>query len=186
LELGCDLSDEDGLKTGWYLLQTKAGEERKVEREISRFPAEVLLPLMKVRVRRWSKMVETVAPLFPCYVFVLFDPKRDYTRIRFTRGVRELVRFGPHPVLVPEWIIEGLKQRCAHGPVELPKRRLSAGESVTVVDGPLRELEGIFEQYLSGMERVAILLTLMGGTRVVLPANKIVSLASGSAVGPFK
>jgi transcriptional antiterminator RfaH len=184
--LGCDFADEGGLKTGWYLLRTKAGEERKAEGEISRFPAEVLLPLMKFRVRRWSKMVETVAPLFPCYLFVLLDPERDYTRIRFTRGVRELVCFGSYPALVPEWIIEGLKQRCAHGPVELPKRRLSAGESVVVVDGPLRELEGIFEQYLSGAERVAILLMLMGGTRVVLPASKVVSLASGSAVGPVK
>jgi transcriptional antiterminator RfaH len=184
--LGCDFADEGGLRTGWYLLRTKAGEERKAEGEISRFPAEVLLPLMKVRVRRWSKMVETVAPLFPCYLFVLFDPERDYTRIRFTRGVRELVCFGSYPALVPKWIIEGLKQRCADGPVELPKRRLSAGESVVVVDGPLRELEGIFEQYLSGAERVAILLMLMGGTRVVLPASKVVSLASGSAVGPVK
>jgi transcriptional antiterminator RfaH len=179
-------SDDGGLKTGWYLLRTKAGEERKVEGEISRFPAEVLLPLMKVRVRRWSKMVETVAPLFPCYLFVLFDPERDYTRIRFTRGVRELVRFGPHLALVPKWIIEGLKQRCAHGPVQLPQRRLSTGEPVMVVDGPLREFEGVFEHYLSGVERVAILLMLMGGTRVVLPASKVVSLASGSAVGPGK
>lgn len=179
--MGCDFSDEGGLATGWYLLHTKAGEERKVKAEISRFAADVLLPLMKVSVRRWSKMAETVAPLFPCYLFVLFDPVRDYPLVRFRRGVRDLVRFGLHPALVPDWIIEGLKQRCAHGPVELPQRRLSAGESVKVLDGPLRELEGIFEQYLSGVERVAILLTLMGGARVVLPAAKVISLAPGSA-----
>jgi len=180
-----DLTEGDGLTTGWYLLRTKAGEERKVEGYIARFTADVLLPLIKVRVRRWSKMVESIAPLFPCYLFALFD-ERDYSRVRFSRGVRELVCFGGQPAFVPEWMIEGLKQRCANGPVELPQRRLTAGEPVMVTDGPLGEFEGIFEQYLSGFDRVAILLSLMGGTRVVLPATKIVSLVAGSALGTFK
>jgi hypothetical protein len=62
--------------------------------------------------------------------------------------------------------------------VELPVRRLVAGERVVVIDGPFRQFEGIFERHLSGPERVAILLSVMGaGARAVLPAHMVAPVA---------
>jgi transcription antitermination factor NusG len=76
---------------------------------------------------------------------------------------------------VPGWVINELKERCARGPIELPTSALSAGEHVRVTEGAFRDFEGIFERYLSGKERVAILLSAIGGgVRAVLPANMIV------------
>lgn len=162
----------------WYLLRTKAGEERRAEAHLSRLVADVLAPLMKVRVRRWGRMVESVAPLFPCYLFAQLDLEREYRQVRYARGVRELPRFGAQPAVVPEWIIGEIKQRCVGGPLELPKRPLVPDERVIVIDGPFREFEGIFERYLSGQERVAILFSMMGaGARAVLPANMVVPVA---------
>jgi transcription antitermination factor NusG len=52
---------------------------------------------------------------------------------------------------------------------------LVQNEPVTVIDGPLREFEGIFERYLSGTERVAILFSMMGaGARAVMPASMVI------------
>lgn len=159
----------------WYLLRTKAGQERGAHGQVSRLTVDVLLPLVKVPVRRWNQMVESVVPLFPCYMFARFEMEREYARLRYTRGLRGVVSFGGQPVVVPAPIVGELKQRCAAGPVELPKRPLLSGERVRVVDGPLREFEGIFEKYLSGPERVAILLLVIGtGARVVLPASMVV------------
>jgi transcriptional antiterminator RfaH len=170
---------EDGLrKLQWHLLRTKAGEERRARDQVSLSTPEVLLPLVRVRVRRWGRMTESVAALFPGYLFVLCDVERDYSRLRYTRGVRQIVCFGDEAAVVPKWIIDELKLRCANGPVELPVRRLVAGERVIVIDGPFRQFEGIFERHLSGPERVAILLSVMGaGARAVLPASMVAPVA---------
>ena len=162
----------------WYVLRTKAGEERKAHEQLSLLSTDVLLPLVKVRVRRWSRLVPSVAPLFPCYLFALLVFERDYAQLRYTRGLRGPVLFGAQPAVMPDRIIGELKQRCAGGPVELPRHPLLPSGRVTVIDGPFREFEGIFERHLSGPERVAILLSVMGReARVVLPASMIVPLA---------
>jgi transcription antitermination factor NusG len=122
-------------------------------------------------------MTESVAALFPGYMFALFNIER-YSQLRYTRGVRQIVCFGEEAAVVPQWIIEELKLRCSNGPVELPERRLVAGERVIVIDGPFREFDGIFERHLSGPERVAILLSVMGaGRRAVLPASMVAPFA---------
>lgn len=162
------------MSSEWYLLRTKAGEERRAYDQVSQVAGKVLLPLMKVRVRRWNRMVESVVPLFPCYLFAMFDLTREYKLVRYAGGVRDLLRFGAEAPVVPQWIINEFQQRCAGGPLELPRRMLVPNEPVRVIDGPLREFEGIFERYLSGTERVAILFSMMGaGARAVMPASMV-------------
>ena len=165
------------MKTQWYLIRTKAGEERRAQEQLNRISKDVLRPLIKTRVRRSGRLVESVSPLFPCYLFALLDLAHEWGNVRYTRGVRELVCFGGEPAVVPEPIVHELKERCAIGPLELPTRQLSPGERVRVVDGPLRELEGVFERYLSGPERVAILLSVVGGARILLSARMVAAVA---------
>jgi transcription antitermination factor NusG len=49
------------------------------------------------------------------------------------------------------------------------------GEHVRVVEGPFRDFEAIFENYLSGTKRVAILINTIegGGVRVLADASAI-------------
>lgn len=161
------------MEAKWYLVRTKAGEERIAQDHVARLAADVLLPLLKVRVRRWGRMVDSVVPLFPSYLFAQLDYEREFGRVRFTRGVREIVCFGHQPAGVPRWIVEEMKQRCAQGPAELPRHPFLPGEPVRVIDGPLRWFEGIFQHHLSGGERVAVLLSAMSGARAVLPATMV-------------
>jgi transcriptional antiterminator RfaH len=171
-------SENSSEKLQWHLLRTKAGEERRARDQVSRVTTEVLLPLVRVRVRRWERMTDSVAALFPGYLFARFDLERDYSQLRYTRGVRQIVCFGAEFAIVPQWIVDELTVRCAKGPIELAPRRLVAGERVIVIDGPFRQFEGIFERHLSGPERVAILLSVMGaGARAVLPASMVAPLA---------
>jgi transcriptional antiterminator RfaH len=161
----------------WHLVRTKAGEERRARDQAARLAAEVLLPMVRVRVHRWGRPTQSIAALFPGYMFARFHPER-FTLLRYTRGVRQIVCFGEEAAIVPQWIIDELKLRCADGPVELPARRLIPGERVIVTDGPLRQFEGIFERHLSSAERVAILLSVMGSCRrAVVPASMVAPLA---------
>ncbi len=159
----------------WYLIRTKAGKERKVRERLDSEISDLFLPLFKSRTRRRDKLVDLIAPLFPCYLFGHFDVQSQYRRVRYTPGIREVLSAGGELLVVPRNIVEDLKQRCAGGPIEIPQQPLVCGERVRVVEGPFRGLHAVFESYLPGNERVRILLSSFSnaGPRVVLSSSSI-------------
>jgi transcription elongation factor/antiterminator RfaH len=162
----------------WYLVRTKAGEERRASECLARCSDEVLFPLLHARVRRWGKTVETVVPLFTCYLFAQFDLTLKYNQVRHTSGVQYLVHYGEEFAPVPGWIITDIKARCSDGPIRPGSRELRVGETIRIIDGPFRNFEGIFERQVSGSDRVAILLSAISANmRVVLSTNMVSSIS---------
>jgi transcriptional antiterminator RfaH len=159
----------------WYLIRTKTGKERWVKDQIAPMAHEVFLPLLKARQPRWGRMADSIGPLFPCYVFARFDLKQRYFDIKYMAGVRGIVSAGIDPLAVPDSIIDEIRRRGVDDIVEIFEKPLGTGEKVVVVEGPFRGFEAIFERYLSGAERVAILLSAVeaSGLRVVLPATAV-------------
>ncbi len=159
----------------WYLIRTKSGLERRVQACLARELSELFLPLLKTRARRWGTLVDSIVPLFPCYVFALFDIEQRYRLVRYTVGVREVLCAGGEFLTVNDSVIEDLKRRCMHGPIELPDIPIRNGESVRVLRGPFRGLGAVFESYLPGSERVRVLLSTLrnSGPRLVLPASSV-------------
>jgi transcription antitermination factor NusG len=153
-------------------VHTKSKKEPSVQSQLAEWLPEVLLPTIKVRVRRWGKLVPSIAPLFPCYLFALADLGSHFARLKYTNGVRGIVCGGNEPLIVPSSIIDQLKLRCQQGPIELPVRPLLKGQPVVIAEGRLQGFEAVFEQYLSGSQRVALLLSSVSSAfRVVLPAH---------------
>jgi transcription antitermination factor NusG len=160
----------------WYLVHTKSKKESSVQGQLSEWLPEVLLPMLKVHVRRWAKLVPSIAPLFPCYVFVFVDLSYGYARLKYTNGVRDIVCGGYEPLVVPESIMHQVKLHCQQWPVVLPLRRLVKGEPVVIAEGGLQGFEAVFERYLSGSQRVALLLSsVSSAVRVVVPASSVES-----------
>lgn len=161
--------------TAWYLIRTKTGKERWVRDQLQTTVPEVFLPLLRGKTPRWGRMTMTVAPLFPCYVFARFDLQLRYFDVKYMPGVRGIVSAGNDPVAVPPAIVTEIRRRGIDDIVEIPERPFDNGERVLVVEGPFRGFEAIFERYLSGAERVAILLSAIeaGGLRVLLPASAV-------------
>jgi len=120
-------------------------------------------------------MAQSIGPLFPCYLFARFDLQAKYFDVKYLQGVRGLVSAGSEALAVPSALVEEIKRRTVDGVLEIPPKPLSRGERVTVVGGPFKGLDAIFERYLSGAERVALLLSTMGtnGVRMVLPAASV-------------
>jgi transcriptional antiterminator RfaH len=159
----------------WYLIRTKTGGERMAEQQLARFVDSTLLPLGKMQIRQQDRVFERVAPLFPCYLFAFFSLATSARKIRYTPGVREIVQFGDQAALVPDWVIDHLMLRCDDGPVALSTNSLCQGAAVKLVGGPFREFDAIFDGYLGGAERVAVLLSVMNGERrVVVPTAMVV------------
>jgi transcriptional antiterminator RfaH len=159
----------------WYLIRTKTGKERWVKDQLVPLVSEVFLPLLKARAPRWGRMAQSIGPLFPCYVFARFNLKECYFDVKYMAGVRGIVSAGADPLAVPGAIVAEIRRRGIDDIVEIVDKPFDSGAKVMVVEGPFRGFEAIFERYLSGTERVAILLSAVEATglRVVLPAAAV-------------
>lgn len=159
----------------WYLVRTKTGKERWVRDQLSAQVPDVFLPLLEARIPRWGKLAWTIVPLFPGYLFARLDPQKQYFNVRYMSGVQGLVSAGNDPIAVPARVVEEIRRRGVNGVVKIEERDFDNGERLRVVEGPFRGFEAIFERYLSGTERIAILLSAIDaeGLRVVLPASAV-------------
>jgi transcription antitermination factor NusG len=163
------------IDTNWYLVRTKAGKERVVRAQLERLVPRVFLPLLRTRVRRRGKLVSSTVPLFPCYLLARFALRERYYDVRYSPGVQHLVSAGRDPIAVPDDLVAEIERRGVDGVVELDEVPFAPGESVRIIVGPLSGFEGVFDKYLSGPARVAILLRTVesAGFRVVLPAGAL-------------
>jgi transcriptional antiterminator RfaH len=163
-----------GRSEEWYLVRTKPGKEKWVRDQLSKH-LEVFLPMLKARMPRWGKLAISIVPLFPCYVFAKLDLPTNYFEVKYLAGVNGLVSAGPDPIAIPETIIHEIRSRGVDDLIEIHENPFDNGQPVRVIDGPFRGFEAIFDRYLSGAERVAILLNTIqnAGLRVVLPASAL-------------
>jgi transcriptional antiterminator RfaH len=165
----------------WYLIRTKNGCEKIARDHLRKIVDQTLLPLAKLRFRQQGRTMHRVGPVFPSYIFAYFSLGRAARQIRYTPGVRDVVRFGERAAVVPAAVIEDLIERCSRGPAELSERKLSLGSPLKVVDGPFRDFDAVFDGYLNGTDRVAVLLSLMNAERrAILPAEMVISVKSAS------
>jgi transcriptional antiterminator RfaH len=167
--MGSKISDN------WYLVRTKPGKERWVRDQLGSRLTEVFLPMLRARMPRWGRLAMSTVPLFPCYVFARLDLQNDYFIVKYLAGVNGLVSAGNDPIVVTEAIVTEVRARGIDDVVEIREDPFDSGQAVRVVEGPFRGFEAIFERYLSGAERVAILLSTIEqtGPRVVLPATAL-------------
>lgn len=144
----------------WYLVYSKPREESRAETHLARQGYEAFLPRLRVQARKSGRFVTRIEPMFPRYLFVLFDAhNQDWSPIRSTLGVSTLVRFGNRPAAVPGDLVEALRASVDEsGIVEnrVPPP-VEAGNRVRVIDGLLQGYEGIVEAR-NGAERVRVLL----------------------------
>ena len=149
--------------TDWYAIHTKARQEYVAMENLVRQSYEVFLPLIRQSRRRRGRWQAVTEPLFPGYLFSRLDLEADnIAPIRSTRGVAGLVRFGGLPCPVPADVVENLQslQESEEG-VICTATLFQPGDRVSISEGPLAGLEGIFLA-ASGKERVSLLLDFLG------------------------
>ena len=147
----------------WYLIHTRPREDERAEANLARQGYRVFLPRVHLRKRRRHGMATVTESLFPRYLFIeLDDLAENWAPIRSTRGVASLVRFGGEATTVPQQVVDAVRARTDDGQsVDLTSSSdYRRNERVRIIDGPFRELEGLFVTR-SGEERVVVLLNLM-------------------------
>jgi len=163
----------------WYLVHIKPRKEMVAEQNLQNQGYEVYLPLVQQLCRRRGHWIEVIEPLFPCYLFVCLQFGYDNVRpIRYTTGVRDLVRFTEEPAVVPDQIIASLRRTadCKTG-LHHPKGPLfKPGNAVIIDAGPFAGLQAIFLAE-TGQERAIILLEMLGRENRVTVNRDLLRLA---------
>lgn len=159
----------------WYLIYSKPQKELVARENLERQGYEVYLPMARLRRRRMGRGVTRIEPLFPRYLFIHLDTKTDnWSPIRSTLGVNNIVKFGMYPSAVPEKLIELLDDRCdEEGIQDIAPDEYKEGEAIRVMEGPMTGLEGVFLAKTSS-DRVMVLLDIVGKhTRVNMETEKL-------------
>lgn len=144
----------------WYLIHTKPRQEALALTNLSRQGFECYMPMLRLQTIRQRKTALVAEPMFPRYLFIRLDTSgsgQSWSPIRSTLGVNQLVRFGGQPAKVDGQLIDLIRSR-EQGTHAQPM--FSAGDNVTVADGPFVGLEAIY-QNTDAESRSMILLNIL-------------------------
>jgi transcriptional antiterminator RfaH len=161
----------------WYVVRTKPRQEQLAEDNLSRQHYRVWLPRITCERRLRGRWRDSLEPLFPGYLFVQLRPGvENYSPIRSTRGVADLVRFANEPAVIPLGNIEALQQLQQSNVPRSANQPFEAGEKLRIVDGPFSGWEGVYE-LSEGGERVTVLLDMLGkGQRLSIRKDDVSTL----------
>lgn len=160
----------------WYVIHTHHKQETRVAKNLTTWRVENLSPMIRVdRYDKYaSRVICQVRPLFPSYIFARFKVGDMLAKIRFTRGVRDVVNFGNGPTPVADELIQLIQSRVGkEGLVEL-NEKFQEGDPVRINGGPLNGLTGVFEREANDAGRVMILLeTISYQARTLIPKQMV-------------
>lgn len=146
----------------WYLVHTKPRQEKCALDNLQRQGYQCYLPLFPSERICKGKLSVSSEPLFPRYLFVNFDhgsSSKSWAPIRSTKGVSQLVCFGPEPARVNDGLIELLRTQEALAQIE-PERLFKTGERVRLTEVPFAGIEGIYHM-ADGERRVVVLIEIL-------------------------
>ncbi len=146
----------------WYVIQTKPKKEEEATSYLTTKGVDIFGPKIEAYSLRAGKMVRELKPLFPGYLFGKLNPEQDYSLVRWGRGVRKVLGYGGYPTPVGEAVVEIIKKRTDPYGIVRKTIHFKANDTVRVKSGPLKDLLGMFERWVSDSERVRILLNLIG------------------------
>jgi transcriptional antiterminator RfaH len=141
----------------WYAVHSRPKQEIRALENLQNQGFETWLPMLTIEKLRRGRLAEVTEPMFSRYLFIRLDTEHtNWAPIRSTLGVSRLVSFGNRPAPIADNLIQALRQM----PDRAPERLLQAGQSVRMIDGPLKGLEAVYLQ-ADGELRAMVLVDLM-------------------------
>jgi transcription antitermination factor NusG len=128
----------------WYALHTRSRHERLVAQRLAERGVETFLPIVTEE-HRWSDRKKSVQlPLFSCYVFAKFVPKRlDRLQVLRVGGVLGLVGSQGEGTPIPDEQVDTVRTLIDGATPWSPYPFLKIGQRVRIRGGALEGVEGI-------------------------------------------
>ena len=136
----------------WIAIYTKSRHEQIVVNELSKKDIESFCPMFKER-RQWSDRKKWVHfPLFRSYVFARIHLKENIFVLQ-TIGVNKIVKFQNKISIIPDQVINDIKNIVDGGYKIQQVDYFIKGDEVSVISGPLKGINGIIQD-LKGDSRL--------------------------------
>jgi transcriptional antiterminator RfaH len=164
------------MQLAWYALHSKPLKEELLFEQLSLRKIETFYP--RLRVQTVNPRARKVRAYFPGYVFVHADlDVVGFSNLQWLPGATGLVSFGGEPASVPDGLISAIRYKVEriNGAGGELFDGLKPGETVVIQAGPFSGYEAIFNEQISGNERVRVLLKLLQKRLlpVELPAGQV-------------
>ena len=126
----------------WIAVYTKSRHEQIVVNELNKKNIESYCPMFKER-RQWSDRKKWVHfPLFRSYVFANIEINENIYVLQ-TIGVNKIVKFQEKISIIPDQVINNIKNIIEGGYNVEQTDYFIKGDEVRVVSGPLKGLDGV-------------------------------------------
>jgi transcriptional antiterminator RfaH len=163
----------------WHAVLCKPRQDAVAEAHLLHQGFETFRPKTISRRTQAGRRRRLIESMFPRYLFVrLAHGGQDWGPIRSTRGTVGLVRLGCETPVVPDEVINALRQRCDESGIINLNGQIDyqPNELVDIVDGPCAGYRALF-QARSNDERVVVLLKLLQHERTVELAESAIRRA---------
>lgn len=150
----------------WYVLHVLTGEELNVRTRLAQTAPHIstLVPRRTLKERRQGVSKEVTRLLFPGYVFAYSAMDHEsYYKLTAPEGVIEILG-RPDPCAVPQNEMAHVIKWCEDDEL-IGLSRVRIGERVTVLDGPLKNMEGHIIRLDRRKSRARVRMTLFGEPR---------------------
>lgn len=169
----------------WYVLLCHPMEERGAAAHLTGRRFKVYLPTIPRITTRGVRRCKSIIqwPMFPGYLFIRLDFRRDGARLHHvnaTPGINRFLRLDDDYAIIPEHEIERVQeveqdQLKAHQRRENPVK-WELGEKVRIAEGPFCGLNADVVR-LDDAERITVLLSLLRrAVKVTFPTNVLEKL----------
>jgi transcriptional antiterminator RfaH len=153
----------DCAEPAWYCLQSQPKRER-IATICLRLLQGVIVFFPRIKFKRptLQGLVSVTEAMFPSYLFAHFELKELHHKVRYTHGVRGIVRFGDRYPTVEEHALERLRVLTGDAEIRELNHELSQGDQVKIVDGALVGLDAVITKVLPAKQRIRILMDFLG------------------------
>jgi transcription antitermination factor NusG len=171
----------DARSRRWYAVYVRSRRERVVEGALKGKGYSAFSPFYRTKRRRVDRIAEIDVPLFPGYVFCLFDSNKRLP-ILVTPGIVGIVGPGNRPEPVDEVEIASIRTLALSGRPVQPWPFLRSGQRVRLQAGPLMGAEGIFLRVKDEYHLVVSITLLQRSVSVIVDNEAVAPLFSRSLV----
>lgn len=151
----------------WFCVRSQPKREHIAAANLKQISGiEVFNPRLRCRKSTRRGLVMFVESLFPNYLFARVAPEA-LEDVKFAAGVSYIVHFGNRYPVIPENVMQELKDNFSQCESQLFLEVPDEGEQVTITDQALYGLQAVVLRVMPAKERVQVLLEMLGRTATV-------------------
>ena len=157
----------------WYVIHTYSGYENKVktalEERIKQFGkeeffSEIVIPTENVVEMIRGERKTTSRKFFPGYVLInMYMDNETWHIVKNTPKVTGFIGGGNKPIAIPEGQARDILSQIKEGKLKpKPKVSFEKGDSVSIIDGPFNNFNGLVEEVKPEKGRLKVLVSIFG------------------------